>query len=181
MKQENWYKLTCSWCSWWSLLSRKWAVKPRAKRGQMSGKRSIRRIVFLASPAHLPTRKKKLPATQAKPEPERPICLLLSRWNYKNFFSSDAMKSCNSGRERWSGNSCPNSVDRRGTDKPWSEHQEGIKVEKNNRELNVWVNSEYRLCEKFELCKLRCTFLKIEYAVTMQSANWINNRARNFC
>ena len=98
-----------------------------------------------------------------------------------NFFSSDAMKSCNSGRERWSGNSCPNSVDRRGTDKPWSEHQEGIKVEKNNRELNVWVNSEYRLCEKFELCKLRCTFLKIEYAVTMQSANWINNRARNFC
>ena len=59
------------------------------------------------------------------------------------------MKSCNSGRERWSGNSCPNSVDRRGTDKPWSEHQEGIKVEKNNREMNVWVDSEYRLCEKF--------------------------------
>ena len=95
-------------------------------------------------------------------------------------FSSDAMKSCNSGRERWSGNSCPNSVDRRGTDKPWSEHQEGIKVEKSNRELNVWVNSEYRLCEKFELCKLRCTFLKIEFAVTMQSANWINNRAKSF-
>ena len=37
--------------------------------------------------------------------------------------------------------------------------------------MNVWGNSEYRLCEKFELCKLRCTFLKIEYAVTMQSAN----------
>ena len=127
------------------------------------------------------SKKKKPPATQAKPEPERPMCLLLSRWNYKNFFSSDAMKSCNSGRERWSGNSCPNSVDRRGTDKPWSEHQEGIKVEKNNREMNVWVNSGYRLCEKLELCKLRCTFLKTEYAVTMQSANWINNRDRNFC
>ena len=33
--------------------------------------------------------------------------------------------------------------------------------------MNVWVNSGYRLCEKFELYKLRCTFLKIEYAVTM--------------
>ena len=41
------------------------------------------------------------------------------------------------------------SIDRRGTDKPWSEHQEGLKVEKNNREINVWVDSEYRLCEKF--------------------------------
>ena len=37
--------------------------------------------------------------------------------------------------------------------------------------MNVWVNSGYRLCEKFELLKLLCTFLKIEYAVTMQSAN----------
>ena len=110
---------------------------------------------------------------------DRSVCSF--RAGITNFFSSDAMKSCNSGRERWSGNSCPNSVDRRGTDKPWSEHQEGITVEKNNREMNVWVNSEYRLCEKFELCKLRCTFLKIEYAVTMQSPNWINNRARNFC
>ena len=110
---------------------------------------------------------------------DRSVCSFRSE--ITNFFGSDAMKSCNSGRERWSGNSCPNSVDRRGTDKPWSEHQEGIKVEKNNREMNVWVNSGYRLCEKFELCKLRCTFLKIEYAVTMQSANWINNRARNFC
>ena len=46
--------------------------------------------------------------------------------------------------------------------------------------MNVWVNSGYRLREKFELCKLRFTFLKIEYAVTMQSANRINNQARNF-
>ena len=35
--------------------------------------------------------------------------------------------------------------------------------------MNVWVNSEYRICEKFELCKLRCTLLKTECAVTMQS------------
>ena len=103
---------------------------------------------------------------------DRSVCSF--RAGITNFFSSDAMKSCNSGRERWSGNSCPNSVDRRGTDKPWSEHQEGITVEKNNREMNVWVNSEYRLCEKFELCKQRCTFLNVfyskEYAVTMQSS-----------
>ena len=59
---------------------------------------------------------------------DRSVCSF--RAGITNFFSSDALKSCNSGRERWSGNSCPNSVDRLGTDKPWSEHQKGIKVEK---------------------------------------------------
>ena len=110
-------------------------VNERQSREQSASKRATKEVSAAFSswlhPLIYPLGgKTKLPATQAKPEPERPICLLLSRWNYKNFFSSDAMKSCNSGRERWSGNSCPNSVDSRGTDKPWSEHQEGIRVEK---------------------------------------------------
>ena len=35
--------------------------------------------------------------------------------------------------------------------------------------MYVWFNSGYKLCEQFELRKLRCTFLKTECAVTMQS------------
>ena len=147
----------CSWCSWWSLLSHKWAVKPRAKRGQTSGKRRIRRILFLARFIHsciYPLGKQNCQQCRLNlNRKDQSVCSF--RAGIPTFFSSDAMKSCNSGREKWSGKSCHNSVDRRGTDKPWSEHQEGIKVEKNNREMNVWRNSEYRLSETFELCKLR--------------------------
>ena len=159
-------------------------VNERWSREQSAGKRATKEVSAVFSsrlhPLTYPLEKQNCQQRRLNLNwKDRSVCSFCA--GITNFFSSDAMKSCNLGRERWSGNSCPTSVDRRGTDKQWSEHQEGIKVEKNNRELNVWVNSGYRLCEKFELCKLSCTFLKIEYAVTMQSANWINNRAGNFC
>ena len=161
--------MTCSWWGWWSLLSR----NKRWSREQSAGKRAAKEVSAVFSsrlhPLTYPLEKQNCQQRRLNLNwKDRSVCSFCA--GITNFFSSDAMKSCNSRRERWSGNSSPNSVDRR-----------GIKVEKNNREMNVWVNSGYRLCEKFELCKLSCTFLKIEYAVTMQSANWINNRARNFC
>ena len=114
---------------------------------------------------------------------DRSVCSF--RAGITNFFSSDAMKSCNSGREKWSGNICPNSADRRGTDKPWSEHQKGIKVEK------VTVKWTFGLIQNTGSAKnlnyansvvlSSTSFIVKNTRWPCNQANWINNRARNFC